>query len=45
MESRFEETIEKMKLPIEVFNIFKSFVLKKQEENKNTAINSIPQIQ
>ncbi len=45
MENQFEEIIGKMKIPKEVFNILKTYILKEQKKQNSTLINNIPQVQ
>ncbi len=45
MESEFEAFIDKMKLPKEVFNTFKSYILREHDKNKKRKTKSIPQLQ
>lgn len=45
IESQFEEFIEKMKLPKEVFDTFKTYILEERKENKESIAVSIPQMQ
>lgn len=45
MESEFEQFIEKMKLPKEVFDTFKSYILKERAEKEKREANNIPQMQ
>ncbi|THV60743.1 zinc ribbon domain-containing protein [Chryseobacterium candidae] len=45
MESEFEQFIDKMKLPKEVFDTFKSYILKERAEKEERNTNNIPQMQ
>lgn len=45
MESEFEEFIDTMKLPKEVFHTFKSYILKERAEKEEKNANNIPQMQ
>lgn len=45
MEKQFEEYIDTMKLPKQVFDTFKSYIIEERNENKNSKITGLPQIQ
>lgn len=45
MEKQFEELIETMKLPKQVFDTFKAYILEERNENKKSKTTSIPQMQ
>lgn len=45
MESEFEQFIDKMKLPQEVFNTLKSYILQEHDKKEKNKINNIPQMQ
>lgn len=45
MEKQFEELIDTMKLPKQVFDTFKSYIIEERNENKKSKITGLPQMQ
>lgn len=45
MEKQFEELIDGMKLPQQVFDTFRSYILEERNENHKSKISSLPQMQ